>query len=201
MPARPVILRPDGWQAALAQLGQAPLSVARLDVDHFAQLGESLGRTEAEGLLRSLERLLSAELPSGAVVGQISEDEYAVLLPETSPETALRLMDMVVRQFARHRDPRWPRSVGLSAGVAAQPAHARTPAELLLAADEALHRAKREGRGRACLYTPAKMVLKSNYYPRSQLDRLKKRAKAEGRSEADVLRAALEAYLAQEAQG
>ncbi|MDO4262764.1 MAG: diguanylate cyclase [Deinococcus sp.] len=197
MAARPVILRRREWGAALERLGHTPLSVARLDVDHFAQLAEQLGRTEAEQLLRGLERLLTAELPSDAVLGQLSEDEYAVLLPETLPETALRLMDAVVRQFGRHRDPRWPRSVGLSAGVAAQPAHARSPAALLLAADEALHRAKREGRGRACLYTPAKMVLKSNYYPRSQLDRLKKRAKAEGRSEADVLRSALEAYLAE----
>ncbi|ADY26847.1 diguanylate cyclase [Deinococcus proteolyticus MRP] len=196
MAARPVILSRADWEAALAGLGQAPLSAARVNVDRFTQVGEQLGRAQAEGLLRGLERLLAAELPSGTVLGRVSEDEYAVLLPETSPETALRLLDGVVRQFARHRDPRWPRGVGLSAGVAAQPAHARTPAELLLAADEALYRAKREGRGRACLYTPTKMVLKSNYYPRSQLDRLKKRAAHEGRSEADVLRAALEAYLA-----
>ena len=48
---------------------------------------------------------------------------------------------------------------------------------------------------RQALYLPAKMVLKSNYYPRSQLERLKAQAAREGRPEADLLRAALAAYL------
>lgn len=195
MAPRPSLLGLTPWTAALEALGNAPVSVARINVDAFGRLSEQLGRSAAESLLRGLERDLSTHFPSDARLGQLGPDEYGVILPETSPETALRLLDDLVRHFARHRDPRWPPGVGLSAGIASRPAHAGSAADLLLHADEALLRAKREGRGRACLYTPAKMVLKANYYPRSQLDRLKKRARAEGRSEAELLREALDRHL------
>ena len=65
-------------------------------------------------------------------------------------------------------------------------------AELYRAADEALLRAKREGRSRACIYVESKMVLKSNYYPKSQLERLAKLSAALGRTEASLLREALD---------
>ena len=63
-------------------------------------------------------------------------------------------------------------------GLASRPAHAESPLELQRAADAALYRAKMEGRGRACIYVESKMVLKSNYYPKSQLERLSKLAAA-----------------------
>lgn len=197
MSPRPTILNREAWLDALTVLADAPVSVLRVNVDAFGSLQEGRGQAEAEALLRGLERLLTERLPGDTKLGRLSTDEYAVLLSETTPETALRLADELTRTFARHRDPLWPRSVGLSIGVAARPAHARTAHDLLRAADEALLRAKREGRGRAALYTPAKMVLKSNYYPRSQLERLKKRAAVDGVSEAEILRAALEQYLAE----
>lgn len=196
MAPRPTILNRETWLATLAALAGAPAGVLCVNVDAFRALRETRGPAEAEALLRGLERLLSTALPSDTRLGRFGPDEYAALLPETTPETALRLADDLVRSFARHRDPQWPRGVGLSVGVAARPAHARSDAELFLAADEALLRAKREGRGRAALYTPTKMVLKSNYYPRSQLERLRKRAAVDGVSEAEVLRSALERYLA-----
>lgn len=77
-------------------------------------------------------------------------------------------------------------------GLAARPAHASEYADLKRAADEAMVRAKREGRARACIYVESKMVLKSNYYPKSQLERLSKLSGALGRTEASLLREALD---------
>ena len=191
VPPRPTILSRSLWQAELQAREDAPLSLLRVNVDAFA----SVPRPGQAALLQGLERLLAMRLPSDSLLGRLGLDEYGVQLPETSPETALRLADDLVRAFVRHRDPLWPRTVGLSVGVAARPAHAADAAGLMLAADEALLRAKHEGRGRAALYLPAKMVLKSNYYPRSQLEHLKAQAAREGRPEADLLRTALAAYL------
>ncbi len=190
--ARPDILSRNPFEDAFVRLGSAPLTLAVLDLDHFKTLNDTLGHTEGDRVLRAVERLLSGSLPSGSIIGRIGGDEYAVLLPESAAETALILFDEVIRHFHIHRDPHWPRSLGLSVGLAARPAHASEYAELYRAADEALLRAKREGRGRACIFVESKMVLKSNYYPKSQLERLSKLSGALGRTEASLLREALD---------
>ncbi|ANE44647.1 GGDEF domain-containing protein [Deinococcus puniceus] len=190
--ARPDILSRNPFEDAFDRLGAAPLTLAVLDLDHFKTLNDTLGHTEGDRVLRGIERLLSGSLPSGSIIGRIGGDEYAAILPETAAETALILFDEVIRHFQIHRDPHWPRTLGLSVGIASRPAHASTYADLYRAADEALLRAKREGRSRACIFVESKMVLKSNYYPKSQLERLAKLSSALGRTEASLLREALD---------
>ncbi|MBB5234622.1 GGDEF domain-containing protein [Deinococcus budaensis] len=193
--ARPDILSPAAFEDAFERLGGAPLTLAVLDLDHFKLLNDTLGRAEGDRVLRGVERLLSGSLPGGSLIGRIGGDEYAAILPETAAETALILLDEVIRHFQIHRDPQWPRPLGLSVGLAARPAHAQGYADLKRAADEAMVRAKREGRGRACIYVESKMVLKSNYYPKSQLERLSKLSGALGRTEASLLREALDELI------
>jgi hypothetical protein len=53
-------------------------------------------------------------------------------------------------------------------------------------------RGKREGGGRVAIYVEEKMVLKSNYYPRADLDRLARISAATDRTEASLLREALD---------
>ncbi len=64
--------------------------------------------------------------------------------------------------------------------------------DLVRAADEAIHRAKRDGRGRISIHVEERMVLKSNYYSKASLGRLAKLSAAEGRTEASLLREALD---------
>lgn len=193
--ARPDILSRNPFEDAFDRLGGAPLTLAVLDLDHFKTLNDTLGHTEGDRVLRGIERLLSGSLPSGSIIGRIGGDEYAAILPETAAETALILFDEVIRHFQIHRDPHWPRTLGLSVGIASRPAHATAYADLYRAADEALLRAKREGRSRACIFVESKMVLKSNYYPKSQLERLAKLSNALGRTEASLLREALDELI------
>lgn len=192
MAARPALLARTAFEDAFDALGAAPLTLAVLDLDHFKTLNDTLGHSEGDRILRGVERLLSGSLPSGSVIGRIGGDEYACLLPETAAETALILFDEVIKHFHIHRDPHWPKSLGLSVGLASRPAHATHYADLYRAAEEALLRAKREGRARVCIYVESKMVLKSNYYSKSQLDRLAKLSGALGRTEASLLREAVD---------
>jgi diguanylate cyclase len=75
------------------------------------------------------------------------------------------------------------------------PLHGTTAEELWRAAGEALMRAKRDGRDRVALYVEEKMVLKSNYYSKANLERLAKLSSATSRTEASLLREALDDLL------
>ena len=194
--ARPPILNRADFEKTMTRLHGVPLALALLDVDHFKNLNDTLGHTEGDRVLRQVERLLTGSLPAGSHVARLGGDEYAAILPESAAETALILFDEIIKHFQMNRDPDWPRTLGLSVGLASRPAHAESTLELQRAADAALYRAKMEGRGRACIYVESKMVLKSNYYPKSQLERLSKLAAALERTEASLLREGLEELLA-----
>ena len=122
-------------------------------------------------------------------------DEYVVVLPGLSAEGALIVLGEIRRHFAGHpvhggpvRPP--PRRWGWP------PTHGSDAESLIRAAGEALMRAKREGRDRIAIYVEEKMVLKSNYYSRASLDRLAKLSGATGRTEASLLREALDDLVA-----
>ncbi len=82
--------------------------------------------------------------------------------------------------------------VTLSIGVASNPPHASEAEGLWRAAGEALMRAKREGSNRVAIYVEEKMTLKSNYYSRANLERLAKLSSTTRRTEASLLREALD---------
>jgi diguanylate cyclase (GGDEF)-like protein len=169
------------------------VSLALLDVDNFLTINEDYGHSGGDEVLRALERVLTSSVPDEAMVARIGGDEYAVALPDTPPESALIMLEEIRSHFSsRQPSPKVPRKVHLSVGIASRPPHAQTTHELLLVASEALYRAKSEGRGRVAIYMESKMTLKSNYYSKASLEKLSKLSAALNKTEASLLREALE---------
>jgi diguanylate cyclase len=191
----PVLNRHD-FEETMQKLESSAIALALIDLDHFKEINDSLGHAAGDTVLRSLERTLSGSLPENAIVGRIGGDEYAAAIPETTAESALILLEEIRSHFSSHNiSQEIPRKIQLSVGIAAKPPHAKTIADLMRCADEAMYRAKREGRGRVAIYVEDKMTLKSNFYPKAQLERLGKLSSATGRTEASLLREALEELL------
>jgi diguanylate cyclase (GGDEF)-like protein len=177
---------------ALLHGGNLPAAVAATDLDDFAGLNERRGREAGDRVLAAWEAALVDNLPADAEVVRLGGDEFGVILPGQSAETALIVLDEIRGHFAAHPPPATGEAATASVGVAANPPHGTTAEDLWRAAGEALMRAKRAGRDQIALYVEEKMVLKSNYYSRAALDRLAKLAGATGRTEASLLREALD---------
>ncbi|MDQ1402026.1 MAG: hypothetical protein QOG03_342 [Actinomycetota bacterium] len=181
----------DGFIAA----GQA-VAVALTDLDGFGLINESYGEKDANAVLLACQRTLTGSLPSDAVVMRVGGDEFGVVLVDQSAESALIVLEEIRAHLAgRPATAKVKEAIRMTAGIAAKPPHATTGADLLRAADQAMHRAKRDGGGRIAIYVEEKMVLKSNYYPRASLERLAKLSVATGRTEASLLREALDTVL------
>jgi diguanylate cyclase len=164
-----------------------PLAVGVIDLDGFGALNESEGPERADAVLGEVERALVAGLPEQAIVGHVRGDEFCAAVPDAAPEELLIALDGVRRAVAAH--------LPLSAGVAGRPTHGAGADELLSAADTALVRAKQAGGDRVLIATEERMVLKTSYYSRPALHRLAKLAARTGRTEASLLREALDALL------
>jgi diguanylate cyclase (GGDEF)-like protein len=184
----------NGFETAVAAVPESvPLAIALTDLDRFKELNDELGPAAADAVLRAFERTLTGSVPPETIVGRLGGDEYAVALPRASAESALILLEEIRGHFSAHdAAPDVPRRVEVSVGIAARPQHATGVAELMRASDEALFRAKREGRARVAIYVEDRMTLKSNYYSKAALERLSKLSAATGRTEASLLREALD---------
>jgi diguanylate cyclase (GGDEF)-like protein len=168
------------------------VAIGLSDLDGFGPLNEALGREAGDMVLATYARTLTGSLPKGAVVRRLGGDEYAMALPRTSAESALIVFDEIRQHLSTHPVEGIGRSIAATIGVAARPPHATATGDLVRCANAALMRGKREGGDRIAIYVEEKMVLKSNYYPRADLDRLARISAATDRTEASLLREALD---------
>jgi diguanylate cyclase (GGDEF)-like protein len=173
-------------------VGGDAVAIALTDLDGFGILNEELGREAGDKVLAAWTRTLTGSLPKGAVVCRLGGDEYAMALPGTSAESALIVFDEIRQHLLAHPVDGVGRAISATFGVAARPPHATATGDLVRCANAALMRGKREGGGRVAIYVEEKMVLKSNYYPRADLDRLARVSAATERTEASLLREALD---------
>jgi diguanylate cyclase (GGDEF)-like protein len=170
----------------------APVAVAVTDLDGFTPFNVSEGVPAGDALLGRVEAALRAALPPGSPVAHVRGDEFAVALVDGSAEELLVLLDPVRKGIADRE------AVRLSAGVAARPTHGATADELLSGADAALVRSKRDGGDRVSIALGERMLLKTSYYTPSALHHLAKLARLSGRTEASLLREALDEFLARQ---
>ncbi|MEM7094552.1 MAG: GGDEF domain-containing protein [Actinomycetota bacterium] len=181
----------DEWiEKVEAAVAGGAVALALSDLDEFARVNDELGREVGDKVLDVWIRTLAGSLPDDAIIGRIGGDEFVIAFPNASAENALILLEEVRTHLAAHPVEGW--TVGATFGIAARPPHADEVAELFQRANEALARGKREGGGRVAIWVEEKMVLKSNYYSRASLDRLSKLAGNLDRTEASLLREALD---------
>ena len=175
--------------------GNAPVAIALTDLDRFAELNRAHGREVGDAALAAWYRALQANLGDAGTAFRLGGDEFAVLLAGMSAENALVLVEEIRSHFSAKPAKGVPTTVTASIGIAANPPHGTTAEELWRAAGEALMRAKRDGSNRTSLYVEEKMTLKSNYYSKANLERLAKLSNATDRTEASLLREALDDLL------
>lgn len=135
-------------------------SLLLLDIDRFKLVNDTYGHPTGDEVLRQAAAILKdrvQELHPGSrsLAARYGGEELAVILPATSLEAAFRSAETIRRAVEetviRHLDRSI--SVTLSAGVATCPDVAKSPEELLAAADAALYRAKETGRNKVCCTT------------------------------------------------
>lgn len=130
---------------------ERPLSLAILDVDYFKPINDTFGHPAGDAVLRAVAQLLDGTTRHSDFVARIGGEEFAVLLPETPLFDALQFGEKVRAAIAAAtiRTGEVEHHVTVSVGVACT-AHSRIvqARELFEAADQALYRAKENGRNR-----------------------------------------------------
>lgn len=117
-----------------------------IDLDRFKPVNDTWGHPVGDAVLIEVGRRIRSSLPDDAVAARLGGDEFAVLIATPEPEAlAQRLVEELRAPY--DVDGRCIR-IGASIG-AARTGAGTDAAALLRSADEALYRAKSDGRGRA----------------------------------------------------
>lgn len=137
------------WRRAIRS--RQPLSILLLDVDLFKSYNDTYGHLCGDGCLQTIARItMRAVARSGDLVARYGGEEFAVVLPNTpnagAVEVASRICAMIANQQIAHSGSPLGR-LTLSVGCATViPTIDQNPAMLMQQADEALYKAKRNGR-------------------------------------------------------
>ncbi|HUN82278.1 MAG TPA: diguanylate cyclase, partial [Phycisphaerae bacterium] len=134
------------------------LTCMMIDLDNFKRVNDTLGHQIGDQLLQATADVIRSSIRESDVAIRFGGDEFAVLLPQTSPADAGHSAERILRNFRQHLARHMPEAniTSLSIGMVSRendlPA---TASELVTLADEALYLAKAAGKNRITVACPA----------------------------------------------
>ncbi|MCK5014405.1 MAG: sensor domain-containing diguanylate cyclase [Candidatus Omnitrophica bacterium] len=130
------------------------LAFLMFDLDKFKQYNDKFGHIAGDIVLRTVSMLLRDLFKEpGMLVCRYGGEEFSVLLPDCTQQKALEFAEEARRRISERTIilRREKTRITVSIGVAVFPKDAQNPKELIHKADQALYRAKEEGRNKVCV--------------------------------------------------
>ena len=125
-------------------------SILMLDLDRFKHINDTLGHAGGDVVLKHFAQLLCSTLRETDTAGRIGGEEFAIILPGADSAAAQafaeRLRKVVEKTPLMHVGNAV--SLTISIGIATMDPRETSADDTLIRADEALYRAKRNGRNR-----------------------------------------------------
>ena len=130
-----------------AKSSKRPLSALLVDIDGLRVTDNKLGYIVGDGVLSYVARQLKTNLPPAAIAARYGNDEFMILLPDTTLDQATRQAKRLVERVAEENPADLPPTT-ISVGLACAPTHTSQPDVLLDLVEKAVYVAKYGGRNR-----------------------------------------------------
>jgi len=143
------------WERTLREGSQ--LSLLLIDIDSFKALNDKYGHQVGDDYLRTISVAVSGVVRAPDIVARYGGEEIAVILPGADSQGAVEIAERVrtaidALRLTHEGNPVGggcvTASIGAATALARQGGTIRMPESLLLAADNAMYKAKQGGRNR-----------------------------------------------------
>ncbi len=133
-----------------AQHYQQPLSVILINMDDFSKLNKELGEDQGDRALGGIAATLKRVVTPMDIVARIVKDEFMVLMPDTSYESALAMANTIKRRLKLALAFEFHGLISASFGITTtKPPHDCDEETLTNEANQSLRLAKRKGKDQA----------------------------------------------------
>ena len=146
---RAALLTAADREVRLARRTEQPLTVAFVDIDGMRHFNRDHGAEAGDRVLMSLARCLRDSFRETDVVGRLASDCFGVLLPSCISADAFRRIEDTRGAFALAQEQAGHEPLSFSVGIADT---RDGVADVLSRADDALHHARRSGRGHTMVW-------------------------------------------------
>lgn len=122
-----------------------------IDLDDFKKVNDVRGHQTGDKLLKQIAKLLAGQQTASSAAGRMGGDEFMLFCPDLHKEEAEQAADLLIQKTVQFLDDMGlPQSC--SVGLVSVDGGSMTFEEAYGKADEALYKAKAEGKGRYCWY-------------------------------------------------
>ena len=135
---------------ALARRRNLPVAIILTDIDKFKTINDEHGHEAGDQALRHFTRLMQVSRRREDVLSRIGGEEFALILPGSTLESAIKVADVLRGRVEIAPFTYNGKSIPMTAsfGVATLSAADESMADVIVRADTALYRSKRDGRNR-----------------------------------------------------
>ena len=133
----------------------SPLAILMLDIDFFKKINDTYGHQAGDMILKHLVQCTQSMLRESDILARYGGEEFIVLLPDTNAQQAI-----LVAQKIRKKIEKTPYNhkgediyITISIGLSVYQEGDNSLSDIIQKADEALYKAKENGRNRVQSYT------------------------------------------------
>ena len=132
-------------------------AVALVDLDHFKSINDTYGHGVGDEVLKYLAQSMRMHSRPQDICCRYGGEEFIILLPKTNEAEAYAVAENL-RQYLQDTDSPCGRPVTMSGGIAVYPEAGDSPHIIIERADQALYKAKHQGRNQVQLSSTIKIT-------------------------------------------
>jgi len=124
------------------------VSLTMIDIDNFKKFNDTYGHQKGDDVLEGVGGFIRSAIRETDIACRYGGEEMAVILPNTTTDHAIKVAEKIRKKVASFSQKQFGVKVTISLGIATITAKCKSTTQLIAAADEALYKAKEEGRNR-----------------------------------------------------
>ena len=132
----------------MSRRSKNPVSLTMIDIDNFKRFNDDYGHQKGDEVLEGVGGFIRSVIRETDIACRYGGEEMVVILPGTTTDRALKVAEKIRKKVASLSQQQFGVKVTISLGIATISAKYKSTAQLIAAADEALYKAKEEGRNR-----------------------------------------------------